>query len=132
VIVFEVKETLRTQDFDALALTADTWLETHEVREELGIETAVGPLLVADWAPYPGEGDKLLFVFNGGTLTAEQIAAIHLQADELAAYAFHNPAETTALLIPRLGRRVAAAVSAHQAGRTAYLEYGLAHTRQLS
>jgi 8-oxo-dGTP diphosphatase len=104
----------------------------REVREELGIETAVGPLLVTDWAPYPGEGDKLLFVFDGGTLTAEQIAAIHLQADELASYAFHNPAETTALLIPCLGRRVAAAVGAHQAGRTAYLEYGLAHTRQLS
>ncbi|MFD2351026.1 STAS/SEC14 domain-containing protein [Nonomuraea ferruginea] len=29
VIVVEVKEPLRTQDFDALALTADGWLETH-------------------------------------------------------------------------------------------------------
>lgn len=29
VIVVEVKQPLRTQDFDALALTADTWLETH-------------------------------------------------------------------------------------------------------
>jgi stage II sporulation SpoAA-like protein len=28
-IVIEVKEPLRAQDFDALALTADTWLETH-------------------------------------------------------------------------------------------------------
>jgi 8-oxo-dGTP diphosphatase len=101
----------------------------REVREELGIETAVGPLLVADWAPHPDEGDKLLLVFDGGVLTAEQLAAIRLQADELAAYAFHDPAEATALLIPRLGRRVAAAVGAHQAGRTAYLEHGLAHTR---
>jgi SpoIIAA-like len=30
VIVVEVKEPLRTQDFDALALTADTWLDTHD------------------------------------------------------------------------------------------------------
>jgi hypothetical protein len=30
VIVVEVKEPLRAQDFDALALTADTWLETHD------------------------------------------------------------------------------------------------------
>ena len=30
VIVVEVNEPLRAQDFDALALTADTWLETHD------------------------------------------------------------------------------------------------------
>jgi ADP-ribose pyrophosphatase YjhB (NUDIX family) len=29
--------------------------EVREVREELGIEVAVGPLLVADWAPHPDE-----------------------------------------------------------------------------
>ena len=32
----------------------------REVREELGIEVPIGPLLVADWAPHPDEGDKLL------------------------------------------------------------------------
>ena len=101
----------------------------REVCEELGIETAVGTLLVADWAPHPDEGDKLLLVFDGGTLTAEKLAAIRLQADELASYAFHDPAEITALLIPRLGRRVAAAVDAHQVGRTAYLEHGDPHAR---
>ena len=101
----------------------------REVREELDIEAPVGPLLVADWAPHPDEGDKLLLIFDGGTLTADQLNGIRLQVDELASYAFHDPAETTALLIPRLGRRVAAAVDAHQAGRTAYLEHGLAHTR---
>src|SRR5438270_14050650 len=52
----------------------------REVREELGIGAAVGPLLVADWAPQPDEGDKLLFIFDGGTLTAEQLAAVRLQA----------------------------------------------------
>jgi 8-oxo-dGTP pyrophosphatase MutT (NUDIX family) len=100
----------------------------REVQEELGIETAIGPLLVADWAPNPHEGDKLLLVFDGGTLTAEQLAAIHLQADELASYAFHDPAaETTALLIPHLRRRMTAAVDAHQAGRPTYLEQGVPH-----
>jgi 8-oxo-dGTP pyrophosphatase MutT (NUDIX family) len=102
-----------------------TQAAAREVREELGIETAVGPLLVADWAPHPDEGDKLLFVFDGGMLTAEQIGAIRLQADELASYAFRDPAEAITLLIPRLGRRVAAAIDAHQAGRTAYLEHGV-------
>ena len=101
----------------------------REVGEELGIETVVGPLLVADWAPHPDEGDKLLVVFDGGTLTAEQLAAIRLQIDELASYAFHDSVEATALLIPRLGRRVAAAVDARQGGRPAYLEHGVPHAQ---
>jgi 8-oxo-dGTP diphosphatase len=101
----------------------------REVREELDIETPVGPLLVADWAPHPDEGDKLLLIFDGGTLTADQTDGIRLQADELASYAFRDPAEAVTLLIPRLGRRVAAAIDAHQAGRTTYLECGIPHLR---
>jgi len=99
----------------------------REVREELGIQATVGPLLVADWAPHPEEGDKLLLVFDGGTLTAEHIDAIQLQADELASYAFHDPTEAGTLLIPRLGRRVAAAIDAHHTGHTTYLESGVPH-----
>jgi 8-oxo-dGTP pyrophosphatase MutT (NUDIX family) len=95
------------------------------VREELGISVAVGLLLVADWAPSPDEGDKLLFIFDGGTLTTQQLATVRLQADELASYAFHDPAKAVAMLIPRLGRRVSAAVDAHRAARTAYLEHGV-------
>lgn len=102
----------------------------REVREELGIARAVGPLLVADWAPHPEEGDKLLFVFDGGTLTAEQVGAIRLQADELTSYAFHDPAEAMTLLIPRLGRRVAATIEAHHTGRTTYLENGIPHAHE--
>lgn len=40
----------------------------REVREELGIERPIGRLLAIDWAPHPDEGDKLLFVFDGGEL----------------------------------------------------------------
>lgn len=101
----------------------------REGREELGIKTSVGPLLVADWAPHPDEGDKLLLVFDGGTLTAEQVNAIRLQADELASYAFRDPIEAITLLIPRLGRRVAAAIDARQKSRTTYLESGVPHAR---
>ena len=102
----------------------------REVHEELGIEATVGPLLVADWAPQPEEGDKLLFIFDGGTLTTERIDAIRLQTDELASYAFRDPTDAVTVLIPRLGRRVAAALNAHQAGRTTYLEHGVPHAQQ--
>jgi 8-oxo-dGTP diphosphatase len=101
----------------------------REVREELNIRVLVGPLLVADWAPHPNEGDKLLLVFDGGTLTPDQLDGIRLQADELASYVYRDPAEAAALLIPRLGRRIAAAIDAHHAGRTTYLERGIPHVR---
>ncbi|MGH3570378.1 MAG: NUDIX domain-containing protein [Pseudonocardiaceae bacterium] len=101
----------------------------REVQEELDIQAPIGPLLVADWAPHPDEGDKLLLIFDGGTLTPNQLDGIRLQADELASYAFHDPAEAVTSLIPRLGRRVAAAIDAHQAGRTTYLERGIPHAR---
>ena len=40
----------------------------REVREELSIEPAIGVMLVVDWAPAEREGDKLLFLFDGGIL----------------------------------------------------------------
>ena len=96
----------------------------REVREELGIAPRLGALLVVDWAPAEHEGDKLLFIFDGGTLDAEQLAAIRLQPAELRSYAFHDLATADALLIPRLARRLAAALDARRAGLPRYLEHG--------
>jgi len=101
----------------------------REVREELGIDMSVGALLVADWAPHPDEGDKLLLIFDGGTLTVGWLDEIQLQADELASYALRDPTEAITLLIPRLGRRVAAAIDARRTGCTTYLECGVSHVR---
>src|SRR5215203_5949595 len=77
----------------------------REVREELGIAPPIGPLLVVDWAPVESEGDKVLFVFAGGTLSPDQLAAIRLDPDELRSHAFHDLAGADAILIPRLARR---------------------------
>ena len=96
----------------------------REVREELRIAPPIGRLLVMDWAPHPQEGDKLLYVFDGGTLTPDDLAGIRLDPDELAEYTLHLPEEAAALLVPRLGRRVLAAVRARREGRTLYLEHG--------
>ena len=41
----------------------------RELAEELGLHRKPGRLLVIDWAPHPAEGDKLLFIFDCGTLT---------------------------------------------------------------
>ncbi|WP_441250541.1 NUDIX domain-containing protein [Kitasatospora sp. McL0602] len=96
----------------------------REVEEELGIAPPIGRLLVADWAPHPVEGDKLLFVFDGGRLAPEQFEAITLDGVEIGEYAFHELDQVDTLLIPRLAHRVRAAFDARADSATAYLEYG--------
>ena len=96
----------------------------REVREELGIEPRIGKLLVTDWAPTSKDGDKLLFVFDGGQLTAEQHAAIHVQAAELARYEYVAADDLPRFTIDRLVLRLTAAVEARATGRPIYLEQG--------
>ena len=100
----------------------------RELTEELGLVREPGALLVVDWAPHPTQGDRVLFVFDGGVLTAGEIAAIRLQAEELRSYVFLPPDEAFDQLIPRLERRRRAAVLAQEQQRTVYLEHGIAHT----
>ncbi|RPK62937.1 hypothetical protein EES43_12520 [Streptomyces sp. ADI96-02] len=98
----------------------------REVHEELGIRPAIGRLLVVDWAPNPGEGDKVLYLFDGGRLGADECRHIALQTDELRGYAFHDAGELSELTIPRLVRRIAAGIESRVNGMTAYLEHGVA------
>ena len=97
----------------------------REVSEELGITPPIGRMLVVDWAPHPDEGDKILFVLDGGQLAPEHIAQIKLDPAEIAEYAYHDPELIGQLLIPRLARRVNAALSAKPENRTLYLEHGM-------
>jgi len=96
----------------------------REVHEELGIQPPIGNLLVVDWAPADNEGDKILFLFDGGTLTTHWRQKIAIQAEELTGWRFAATEDLPALLPPRLNRRVQAAINARTAGRPAYLEHG--------
>lgn len=49
----------------------------RELREELGLDLPLGRLLVVDWAPNVRD-EHVRFVFDGGTLTDEQLDAIDL------------------------------------------------------
>ncbi len=98
----------------------------REVVEELGIRPRIGDLLVADWAPSEAEGDKILFVFDGGELDAHQTDQIALPADELSAWSFHDEDGLSTALIPRLARRVVEAIDAKRSKGTKYLEHGAA------
>lgn len=96
----------------------------REVREELGIEPRIGKLLVTDWAPTAKDGDKVLFVFDGGQLTSEQHAAIQVQASELVRYGYVAAEDLPRFTIDRLVLRLTAALGAHRTGQPVYLEQG--------
>ncbi|MFE9661804.1 NUDIX domain-containing protein [Streptomyces sp. NPDC005955] len=97
---------------------------TREIHEELGIKPSIGRLLVVDWAPNLGEGDKVLYLFDGGRLSAEHRHQVVLQADEIRSYDFHHPERLPDLTIPRLVRRITSAIQARADGQTVYLEHG--------
>ena len=96
----------------------------REVKEELGITPPIGRLLVVDWAPNPSEGDKQLFIFDGGMLDQRWLDRIVLDRDELAGYGFHEVAAVGTVTIPRLARRIAQGDRARREGTTLYLESG--------
>lgn len=99
----------------------------REVREELGLDVCLGRLLVVDWVPaglYPDDG--LMLIFDGGELDIAQTSAIVLQSEELRSWAWCGESEAAKRLPEVMARRVAAAVQARIAGRTVYLEDGLA------
>jgi ADP-ribose pyrophosphatase YjhB (NUDIX family) len=98
---------------------------TREIREELGLTIEPGPLLVVDWAPAEGEGDKILYIFGGAPLGEDELASITLDGDELSTWEF-VVADAVAERTPiRLSRRIATAAAASQNGRTTYAEHGV-------
>jgi len=97
----------------------------REVKEELAIDITARRLLVVDWAPSETEGDKLLFVFDGGEVNASDRATIRLAEDELHEWSCIEPDRLDDVMIPRLARRLSAAMAARGAGEVAYLEHGL-------
>lgn len=95
----------------------------REIHEELGLHWSPRRLLGINYtAESPQRTESLHFIFYGGVLPAEAIAAIRLPAKELSEYAFLEEAEALSRLNQRLRRRVAACLSLISTGVTAYLE----------
>ncbi|MFV2197460.1 NUDIX domain-containing protein [Nocardiopsis sp. LOL_012] len=105
---------------------APTQAVAREVKEELGITPPIGRLLVVDWAPNPSEGDKQLFVFDGGVLDQDWLDQIVLDPAELTGYEFHDVDTIAEVTIPRLARRITHGARAREEGTTVYLENGQA------
>lgn len=97
----------------------------REVKEELGLDTEPRSMLCVDWVPPHDPWDDLLaFVFDGGTLSGEQIASIRLVDGEVGEFEFCTASEARERLRPRAWRRTAAALDALRTGQVRYLQDG--------
>lgn len=98
----------------------------RELSEELGLDITVGPLLAVDWIPARSQGfAELIYVFDGGHLTQQQIEAIRLPERELTEYQFMPLPDAVERLTPADGRRLTAACkSARDNQGPVYLEHG--------
>jgi len=80
----------------------------REIREELGLDLEVGALLVADWVPAHGVWfDGLMFIFDGGVLSDEEISRIQLDPAESRRQVFLSLDRALPRLKPSLARRIA-------------------------
>lgn len=97
----------------------------REVREELGIAPPIERQpLVVDWAPLDGEGDKTLFIFDGGTPTDDHLSRVAFVDGEVAETRFVAATDLDDYTPARLARRLRTALAAKATGRTIYAEHG--------
>lgn len=82
----------------------------REVREELGIDLQIGRLLVVDWMPpYLGWDDAIEMIFDGGTVTEDDLASWSLQPTEIKTVALVDLPAASELLTPLAFRRLSLA-----------------------
>jgi 8-oxo-dGTP pyrophosphatase MutT (NUDIX family) len=94
----------------------------RELAEELGVNVAVGQLLVVDWVSPHGPWDDLLaFVFDGGVLDDAAAGRLRPADRELATAEFVAPAEAIGRLRSRAASRARVALDALGDGRPRYL-----------
>ncbi len=97
----------------------------REITEELGLDLALGRLLVVDCVPArEGRRPLINFLFDGGTLTTEQEQAIELRDGELSRWEYCDRDAYVARLDAHMSRRVDACLDALRAGTTGYLHHG--------
>ncbi len=95
----------------------------REVLEELGLKKTVLRLLCLEYQPAHQAGtESLQFIFYGGVLDEEEIAAIQLQKEEIAEYRFCPREEALHLLAGKLAERLKFGFQALDENRVIYLE----------
>ncbi|MEU6524643.1 NUDIX hydrolase [Streptomyces sp. NPDC046924] len=97
----------------------------RETAEEIGLDRPLGRLLAVDWVQWPGQAPMAAYLYDGGVLDADDLAAIRLQEEELLSWRLVPREELAEYLQGALGRRVPAALDVLAEGsETAELENG--------
>jgi 8-oxo-dGTP pyrophosphatase MutT (NUDIX family) len=95
----------------------------RELVEELGLTITAGRILVLDWiGPHGPWDDQLVFVFDGGTLTGEQLANVRVVDPEISEFAMLEAEEAARRLRPDMAQRLSRARHALSSGATDYSE----------
>ncbi|GAA4561076.1 NUDIX domain-containing protein [Planotetraspora kaengkrachanensis] len=95
----------------------------REIKEELGLDLEIGRLLVVDWvSPHGPWDDSLMLIFDGGVLSSQQAASVHLVDDELVGFRFQDDHQAAQLLRPYVWRRAQTALKALSSDGFRYLE----------
>lgn len=90
----------------------------RETAEEIGLDVEPGVLLAFEWSTAGGERPPSVnFLFDGGVLTDEQLAAIRLQEEELDSWKLVTLDEADRYLYPRAALRIGAGLDALAAGK---------------
>ncbi|MFJ1597370.1 NUDIX domain-containing protein [Streptomyces sp. NPDC088261] len=97
----------------------------RETLEEIGLDIGPGRLLAVDWVPGATRPPIAAYLYDGGVLTPEQLAAIRLQEAELLSWRLLPREELPTYLLGALAGRVLAALDAVESGAgTVELENG--------
>lgn len=97
----------------------------REVREEIGIDTALGRPLVIDYQPDDGRlPEGIAFIFDGGLITEQEVSELVLTDPEIVAAQLIALGEITDKVKPSLARRIAVALDAARTGELALCENG--------
>lgn len=95
----------------------------REVEEEIGLRKKITKLLCVDYQDPLGEkSESLMFIFDGGILSVDEIGSIRLDSKEISEFRFVTEDDALNLLIPVLARRVQQALSAKVQDGGVYLE----------
>lgn len=99
----------------------------RELNEELSLQLAASDLTLAcvDWvSPHGPWDDSLMFIFDAGRLSPDQVARLEPDLRELRRYSFLSPDEARHRLRPYVWLRLEAALKAVESQTVAYLHDG--------
>ncbi|MEV6558306.1 NUDIX hydrolase [Nocardia sp. NPDC051756] len=97
----------------------------REVREEIGSDQPLERILVVDYVrPQDSRPEGVIFVFDGGLLTDNDVAAMKFAESEILSADFHTMEQARTRVKPLLADRLEAALDAVRLGVTVLCEQG--------